>query len=407
MKEKKHLLILGGGALNIAAIKEAKANGFITYVADGNAGAPGFAVADVPVHANITSADEVFEKIKQFSIDGIVAMAEVGVIPGASLNEKLHTGGITPATAAFATSKAFMRQRWANNGYSVQFRIVKTYDEAVTAVEELNYFPLILKPDRTNGGSRGVSKINSQDELAGAFEFARVNGMNDLTVIEHCTTGEEFSCEVLAYNGKAHLLCIGQKIKSPLPYRVDCSVQYPAQIGDKDLLKVKDMVQHAVQDLQLANGVAHIEFALTLDGPRLFELGARCGGGHTPLIAKHVSGVNEFIEYAHIACGVEPQIKPLEKGRGADYRFIIFEPGEVKEIMVGEEVKKHPGVYDLVITVKPGDTIEELKTTSQRSGAVVTFAETFEQATSLADFVCKNIFITYTDGTRKTALIYK
>lgn len=400
------MLILGGGILNMAAIEEAKRNGFMVFVADANPAAPGFDVADVKINVDISSADAVYEAIKDYHIQGIVSMAEVGVLTGALLNEKLKLAGISSQSAKMATSKALMREQWKHTVFSLEFRVVTTYEEAEAAFEELNYLPLILKPDKTYGGSRGVSKINTKAELATAFEFAKSNGMNELVVIEHCTEGEEFSCEVLITDAKAHLLCIGQKIKSPAPYRVDCSVQYPAAINEADLAEVKTMVQLATEALEIKNGVAHIEFALTKDGPRLFELGARCGGGHTALIAKHVSGVNEFVEYANIACGIKPTINLFKKGKGADYRFIIFEAGEIEAIEIADEVKKHKGIYDLVVSVKAGDRVEELRTTSQRCGAVITFADNLEDAAKLAEWVCNNIHIHYKGGKKSTAIIY-
>ena len=70
-------------------------------------------------------------------------------------------------------------------------------------------------------------------------------------------------------------------------------------------------MHRAVSSLGLTQGVAHVEFGFTDEGPVLFELGARCGGGHTPQIAHHVSGVNEFIEACRMACGLPPdQFEP-------------------------------------------------------------------------------------------------
>ncbi|MBX7203537.1 MAG: ATP-grasp domain-containing protein [Bacteroidia bacterium] len=406
MSTKKNLLMLGGGALNIQAVKEARENGFYVIVADGNPHAPAFEYADVAIHADISSADAIAEKISPYTIDGIVSMAEVGVLPGAILNERLHLNGIRPETALLATSKAGMRTSWSNSAYSVDFRVIKTFEEALVAMNELGEFPLIVKPDRTYGGSRGVSKINASDELQAAFEFAKANGLNEYILIEQCAQGEEFSCEVIVDKAQAYLLCVGQKIKSPLPYRVDCSVQYPARLDEHQLDEVRKMTTMATQKLGITDGVAHIEFAMTADGPRLFELGARCGGGHTPLIARHVSNVNEFICYARIACGEEPLLQFHNKSKGADYRFIIFHPGQITHIEVEEWVSKHPGVYDLVITAKAGDEVKALRTTSERSGALVTFGETFEEAIELADRVCRSIHVSYADGLKETAKLF-
>ena len=99
------------------------------------------------------------------------------------------------------------------------------------AVDRLGRFPLIFKPDRSFGGSRGVTRVERAEDVAGAFHAAQAGGLPDSdVVIEHCVEGSEHSAEVLIWKGKTSLLCIGQKIKSLPPYRVDVSVQYPAQL---------------------------------------------------------------------------------------------------------------------------------------------------------------------------------
>jgi biotin carboxylase len=406
MMAENQLLILGGGILNIKTIEDVKSKGFYVHVADGNAQAPCFAVADNAIHVDITDPEKVFDRVKDLKLAGIVSMAEVGVTTCAWLNEKMNLHGLSRQTAALATSKVGMRNSWADIPYSVRYRVCTTFKEMEAAFEDLGKLPLIIKPDKTYGGSRGVSKIISKEELAKAFEYAKSSGQNDKVIIEECAEGGEYSCEVLVHQGNATVLCIGGKVKSPLPYRVDCSVEYPARIDPEMRAEISKMVQQATHKIELTNGVAHVEFAITEDGPRLFELGARCGGGHTPMIAMHVSGVNEFLEYVHTACGFPVQLNLLENQRGAIYRFIIFEPGEVLKVEISKEVFEEKAVYDLVLDVKEGDVIAELKSTSQRSGACIIFSEDFDNAKRIADWVCKNIHITYSDGSKKTAMIY-
>jgi biotin carboxylase len=404
--KKKHLLILGGGALNYKSILEAKKHGFVTYVVDQNCDAPCFSIADVSITANIISAEEVLSKISHYPIDGVVSMAEAGVLCAAILTQKLCTGGIDVNTALKCTSKVAMRKAWEKIPYSVNYRVVRTYEEAVVASEELNTYPLIIKPDKTFGGSRGVSKLFSVDELKEAYLYASSSGQNEWIVIEECAEGDEFSCEVVVHNGISRVLCIGKKIKSPAPYRVDCSVQYQANLTIPQEKEVSEMCRKAAQLLGIVNGVAHVEFAYGPSGPKLFEIGARCGGGHTPLIAKHVSGINEFIEYCSIACGISSLQEPFQIKKGADYRFVIFEPGVVEEVIIPASLYSDPMIYDIAITVKKGDTIEDLKNTSARAGAVVILTENLNEAVTKGDEICRKLQVKYANGDLKSACLF-
>lgn len=396
--DRKKLLIIGGGALNSKAIQDAKIYGFETYVADGNPDAPCFKIADVAICADIRDAANLMPYVQKYGIDGAVTMAEVGVKPAATINAYLGRKVVSEQTAEWATSKAWMRKKWSSSQYSVPFHCVTTLEEVWTAIDQLEYFPLIVKPDKTYGGSRGVSKVSSRFEVEAAFLFAKENGMNEIVVIEQCAQGPEFSCEVLVINNKALVLAIGEKVKSPLPYRVDCSVQYQGKLDKKQLQMVDDMAQSATSLLEIENGVAHIEFAMTAAGPRLFELGVRCGGGHTPMIANHVSGIHEFIQYCRLSCGEEVNLGELPVPKGADYRFIIFEPGVITKVDIQPHIHEIPGVYDVVVTLKAGDEQKPLRTTSDRAGALVTFGVDKKDAVRIANEACKFITVTYDDG---------
>jgi biotin carboxylase len=163
------------------------------------------------------------------------------------------------------------------------------------------------------------------------------------------------------------------------------------------------MCNRAVNALGLAQGVAHIEFGYTDNGPVLFELGARCGGGHTPQIARHVSGVDEFVEACRLACGMRPsQFTPLHE-RGADYRFLIFAPGRVERVNIPERLATNHNILDVGVTVQPGEEIRPLRSTSERSGFLVATGETLQAAAENADRGCREISIEYADGTIRHA----
>jgi len=203
---------------------------------------------------------------------------------------------------------------------------------------------------------------------------------------------------VLIYEGRTSVLCVGQKVKTRPPYRVDISVYYPAQLTPQQEESVFRMCTTAVQAIGLTRGAAHVEFAFTEDGPLLFELGARCGGGHTPVIAHAASGVEEFVEVCRMACGDAPvQFQPFQQ-LGVDYRFLMFPSGRVHSVNIPDKVRTHPEIIDVEITLKSGDDILPIHNTSHRSGFVVSRGRDRREAIELANWASEQLSVSYSDG---------
>jgi len=405
--DSRRILILGGGRYNVPSIQAAQQAGFFTVVADKNPEAPGLKVADLPLPIDLNDCDALINAVERHGgLDGVISMAEAGVRPAAHISARLGLPSISEEAAANVTSKAAMRQHWRSiPEYSVDFEVATNLREAEAATERLASFPLICKPDRSFGGSRGVTRVDSDQQVEQAFNDAKSGGLpGSRVVIERCVDGTEHSAEVLIWKEHISVLCVGRKVKSVPPYRVDVSVQYPAPLTALQFHSVTDMCQQAVTALKLTQGIAHVEFCYTPQGPVLFEIGARCGGGHTPQIAHHVSGVNEFVEACRMACGIPPaQFAPLYS-RGADYRFLIFDPGAVGSVDIPKDLSNNGGILDVGITLQPGETIAPLHNTSDRSGFIVTTGRTLEEAVARADEGCRQIALRYTDGSVHRAI---
>lgn len=397
----KKLLILGGNRYHVPGIQAARAAGFFTLVADRNPQAPGLRVADIGLAIDPFDIEQLSEATRAYGgIDGVLSIPDACMRPAAQLADRFGLPSLGQEVISRATSKAAMRRSWTQlREYSTDFYVVKTEAAALRAVRLLDDFPLIFKPDLSFGGSRGVFRIDSESQVPEAFLFAQSGGLpQSEIIIERFVTGTEYSAEVLIWEGQTSILCIGKKVKSKYPYRVDVSVQYPAQFSANQSSAVTDMCHRAITSLGITQGVAHVEFVCAEQSPVLFELGARCGGGHTPQIAYHVSGINEFIEACRMACGMAPtQFFPSLK-RGADYRFLVFPPGEVTEIRLPDQVKSHPNVLDVAITLQPGETVLPLRTTSDRAGFVVTVADDGKTATDLANWASCQISLSYRDA---------
>lgn len=387
--------VLGASRYNVPVLAAIREAGFSVLAIDGNPAAPGLAVADASAVADIRDAAALRTAIESAgSVDGIVTLGEAAVRSTAQVCRELGLPSISEEAAFRATSKAAMRRAWdAIPRYNVPWRAVQTEEDAIAAAGR---FPVIVKPDRTHGGSRGVTRADDRAQLAAAFAYAQSSGMSgDVIVEQFIESVSEHSAEVLIHEGETSVLCSGTKIKTRAPYRVDLSVRYPSEIDDR---VVNDMCARAIDAIGLTTGVAHIEFAWTPDGPRLLELGARCGGGHTPLLARHVSGVDEIVEACRLACGEPPrQLRPTYR-RGGEYRFLAFSPGVIDEAIVPDDVREHPLVCDAEILGAKGAALRDVQTGADRAGFVVTFGETRDEAVEVADWAMGRMAVRYEDG---------
>lgn len=272
-------MILGASRYYIRSILAAQELGCRVMVIDKNPDSQGFRYADYYEVMDIADIEGSLRIARDYSIHGVVAVNDFGVRSAAIISEKMNLVGLSPTVAEFATSKAWMRQIWERAGVpSARFRTVETFDQALAAVNALDDWPLILKPvDSRGGGCRGVSRIDSAEELEEAFRFAQSFYDNKAVIIEEYLEGSEHSLETLTFEGQTHILAVSDKVKTPPPYRVDKSVVYPTLLDRDALRKTYEVATAAVKAIGIQVGPAHVELCVTKDGPKLFEIGGlRC-----------------------------------------------------------------------------------------------------------------------------------
>jgi biotin carboxylase len=384
----KCVMILGASRYGVRSILAAREIGCEVLATDKNPEADGFRYADRFEVVDISDIEGSIRAAKKHDISGVIAVNDFGVKTAAAIAQELGLVGISSEVAQQVTSKAWMRRLWEAAGVpSARFRVVQTLDQARVAVEELNSWPLVLKPvDSRGGGSRGVSKIDSKDELERALRFAQGFYEDKSVIIEEFLEGIEHSVETMTYGSETVVIAVSDKVKTPPPYRVDKSVIYPTIVEGPELQEIHDVAKAAVRAMGITVGAAHVEMCTTRDGPRMFELGARCGGGGTPdPIVPFATGVEMFKETVRIALGEKPcRLIPLYS-KGCVYRFLTPQPGIVSKIHGLEEVRGWKNILDCDVLVKEGSEVRLVETGVDRTGFIIAGGETREEAIALAD----------------------
>jgi biotin carboxylase len=397
------VLVLGAAQHQMFTLTAIKAMGCRVVAIDRNPEAAGRASADAFEAVDIADAERAIEVGRRHSIDAVVPLSDYGVQTAAEVAAALGLAGNPPEVARNATSKARMRRLWEKAGVpSARFRVVSGLDAAVAATRDLDSWPLIFKPaDSRGGGSRGISRVDGPSGVAAALEFAQSFYQDKDVVIEEFLDGIEHSLElVMEPGGRCTVLAISDKEKTPPPYRVDKSVIYPTAFSGRERERIAEIAILAARALGMEIGAAHVELCTTATGPRLFELGARFGGGHTPHpIVSFLTGVNEIEVVTRLLLGEDPgPIQPMHES-GAVYRFLTPRPGVLESIQGLEDVRRWEGVLDCGVWVGTGSRIQPVRTGGDRAGYVVAGAPDRRSAIELADRAESAIDFRYVDAT--------
>jgi carbamoyl-phosphate synthase large subunit len=379
----KKVIILGASRYYSMSIESAKNAGYYIIALDRNPESAGFAVANEGVTCDISDKDSVLKVAIEKKIDAIVPLNDVGVFTAAYVAEKLNLSGISQQVALLSVNKEMMRNKWIETGIPCpKVFTATTREEFDKGIKYVGY-PCIFKPAHGAGGaSRGVIAVNNETEVEAAIVFSQKFYDDKATLIETFIEAEyEHSAEVLIYKGKAEVIAISDKIKTPLPYRVDKNVLYPTKVSGQRLQNLKKTIVDSVLALGINNGAAHVELATTKNGFVLFELGARCGGGGTPEPIVHTStGVNEFVELVRILAGDEPHNLIPTQNLGCNYHFLAPKPGKIKNVKGIEKINNLKGVLDFELFKKIGDEILPVTVGTERSGFIITTGKNADEA---------------------------
>lgn len=379
MSKQKKVIILGASRYYSKSIEAARNAGYYVIAVDRNPEAYAFQVADTFEVCDIVDKESVLAVARKHQIAGIVPINDYGVPTAAYVAAQLGLPGVSEQTAYWATNKGAMRQRWLET--NVPCPIVKlaiTREECISAVAEVG-LPCILKPATGYGGaSRGVIVIREESEIDNAITFAQQFYPDKSVLVETFVDAlYEHSVEVLVVNGEPHILAVSDKIKTPLPFRVDKNVLYPTLVSGDDYQKLEAAVKAAVISLGIQVGAAHVELATTLKGPILFELGARCGGGGTPEpIVPYVTGIQYFVAIIQSLTGdIVGDLTPKWQ-RACNYHFLTPMPGKIASINIPDSISKDSDVLDFEIFTRPGTEIKQVETGLDRSGFIIVGGET-------------------------------
>ena len=320
----RKIAIIGANEFQNPLILKAKEMGFETHVFAWQAGDKGERTADFFYPISIVEKDTILKKCREI---GICAVTSIGS------DLATHTVNYVSRALGFpcnsercelvTTDKYEMRKAFLASGLPVPKFVEAGRDFSPDIVRDFSY-PLIVKPtDRS--GSRGIMKVESPQDLPLAVETSRTQAFSQRAIVEEFIEGPEYSAESISFRGQPHLLALTKKYTTEAPHFIETGHMEPSDIPDRLHPSIWETLSKALDALGIEYGASHAEFRLQPDGSiRLIEIGARMGGDCIGSDLVRISTGMDFTRMViDVACGDEPDLKPVDKPRIAVVKFIF------------------------------------------------------------------------------------
>ena len=360
----KNLAIIGASYLQLPLIEKAKEMGYTTHTFAWAANDVGEKAADYFYPISITEKEKILEKCREIGICGICTIAsDLATVAVNYVAEKLGLPGNTMECTLKCTNKHLMRQAFEKCGDPSPKSVLVDGDNV--ALDNFKY-PVIVKPtDRS--GSRGIYKIEKAEDLIPAVREALKVGYEKKVLIEEFAEGQEYSVEGISFNGEHKILAVTLKYTTGAPHFIETGHLEPAPIDTATFERVKNVVVHALNSLEIKNSASHSEIKIDDNGKiQIIEIGGRMGGDCIGSdLVRYSTGIDYVKAVIQVACGIKPDLTVDFEPQPVMVKFMFTD----EDVKIMNEIKNTPDFIKLV-SYQP-ENIGRATDSSNRAGCYI------------------------------------
>lgn len=373
------LLLVGAGIMGRPYIRAARRLGYRLVLVEGAARAAD--IRDEVDELYVTSGEleeawtaAALAAVRNQVPDGVLAFAEPQVIAAALVQERLGLPGPSLHAAVVSRNKALQRAVFASDGIPQPEHLL-VRDLADAADWAASRYPVIVKP-LNQSGSRGISAVHCAAEFSALA--SATTGPRLVETIEH---GPEYSWEALLHKGRIVFDNLTAKQTTGSPRYVETQHLAAADVPAHQESSVRDTCERVVSAIGASDGLVHLEFRLTDNGPRVMEVAVRTPGDYIMEMLSLTYGRDLFEAVVRVAMSgeAEPQAAGPQAAGPQAYAGVwlpIAPPGRLRAVAGLDRVRAHPHVAAADIWYRPGDVVPALASSSDRAGYVLVSAST-------------------------------
>ena len=373
----KKLMLLGGAQYLLPVIREAKALGLYVITCDYLPDNIAHKYADEYKNVSIIDKEAVLHAARELEIDGIMSFAcDPGVATAAYVAEKmgLNFAGSYEAVSILQNKgrfRAFLRDK----GFTVPW--AKSYNKAEDALADAASFtfPAIVKPT-DSAGSKGVSRVDSADELEKAIRYALDFSHGGEFIVEQFIQqqGSSSDSDCFSVNGRLCFCSFDEQLfdkNAENPYTPAAYV-WPSTMPAEIQAELRAELQRLMTLLELKTSVYNIETRMGTDGKAyIMEVSPRGGGNRLSEVLEMASGTKLIQNAVRAAVGmdVDEMADPVYKGHWAELILHSDRDGKFKQLWIDPALEASVAQIDL--WVQPGDAVESFSGANKAIGTLV------------------------------------
>ena len=361
---QKKMAIIGANEMQLPLVLKAKDMGIKTVCFAWKEGAVCKKFCDKYYPISILDKELILKKCIKENIGAITSIATDTAVPTVSyVADNMGLISNSYQYSDMCTNKYYMRKQFLKHNVGSPDFFSVGLNKKIN-VENMQ-FPLIVKPvDRS--GSRGVIKVENEEELLEALKVTCSISFVRKSIIEEYIEGKEVSVESISWNGHHYIIAITDKETSQKPFFVELAHHQPTQLENHIQHKIKKETIKALNSLHIKYGASHTEIKITSSGAvYLIEVGARMGGDFIGSDLVELSTGYDFIKgVIEIAFGYFN--KPVLNQD--NYAGIYFISEQTKYLLKYFNKSKHFSIKKKKIT---GNKICTPTNSTERSGYII------------------------------------
>lgn len=403
------ILVLAGGFDQIALIKELQCRGHEVILADFLENPP--AKRWVKEHFQVSTLDEdaIYRLALQEKVDLVVtACTDQALLTVAKVSEKLQFPFyLSSFITQNITNKAYMKKIFRENDIpTTDWALVENTPNAFIKIKQCLKYPFLIKPCDANS-SKGVVKVNNDEELEEAINGAFSISRSKTVIAENYMEGQEISIDVWKDNEGTKILLISgtNKLKTNEGKFTIYQSQYPVILSETVKYKIQDIAEKICEAFDLNNTPLLIQAIVSEDEISIIECSARMGGGSKYKFIEKMTGIDIMKVYVNRILGDTAQcIAPVPLNKAAEMDYVYAYNGVFQELIGFQDNVDSGNICELFQYKTAGSKIDQRATSSDRILGFLIAADTYDELLEKRYKILEQADILDTDG---NSIMYK
>ncbi len=369
-------MLLGGLRYLLPLIESAHKLGYYVITADYLPNNIAHKYSDEYANVSIIDKEKVLQVAKEKHIDGIMSFAvDPGVVSAAYVQQEMSLPMFGPLhSVEILQNKGKFRQFLTDNHFNVPK--AKSYSSLSDALQDSPRFsyPLIVKPT-DSAGSKGVTRVDTLQELPQAISHALDNSLSNTFIIEDFIEKKGFSSDSDCFSLNGELIFTSfssQRFdENAAGVYTPAAFSWPSSMNMQEQHYLQSELQRLLTLLNMQTSVYNVETRIGTDNkPYIMEVSPRGGGNRLSEMIRFATGVDLIRAALQASVGETPTLQPQPyNGHWAELILHADQEGLFSGLEIDPALQ--PNVVQTDLWVQPGDHVRPFNGANDAIGTLV------------------------------------